>query len=98
MAKAKRLRSISGRLRSASDMTKNGTISAKHRGILKDLIIKADDERELEAAFDAYDAGDPSLLQGKIPLLVLVIIWSCILLYRLDREGELGELRLCILY
>ena len=62
----KRLRprgqSISGRLRSVSDMCESRFISPAQKGVLKDLIIIGDPE--LDDAFERYEKGDPSKLKG----------------------------------
>ena len=49
--------SISGRLRSASDLCDEGVISPAQKGVLKDMIIAGDDQ--LESAFERYERGDP---------------------------------------
>lgn len=62
----KRIRSgsISGRLRSASDLEDTGIISRDQKAILKDLIIAGDSS--VQGAIDKYEAGDPSLLEEMI--------------------------------
>ncbi|KAG5189872.1 hypothetical protein JKP88DRAFT_135457, partial [Tribonema minus] len=52
--------SISGRLRSASDLEEKGVIDKSQKGVLKDLIISGDSA--LQAALDRYEGGDPSQL------------------------------------
>lgn len=52
--------SISGRLRSASDLCDEGVISPAQKGVLKDMIIAGDDQ--LESAFERYERGDPAEL------------------------------------
>ncbi|CAM9861337.1 unnamed protein product [Chrysoparadoxa australica] len=58
--KRARAGSISGRLRSASDLEEKGLIDKSQKGVLKDLIISGDEE--LQAALDLYESGDPSRL------------------------------------
>lgn len=60
--KRARAGSISGRLRSASDLEEKGLIDKSQKGVLKDLIISGDSE--LQAALDSYDRGDVSQLEG----------------------------------
>mmetsp|Transcript_10875 Transcript_10875/g.24029 ORF Transcript_10875/g.24029 Transcript_10875/m.24029 type:complete len:664 (+) Transcript_10875:262-2253(+) len=62
----KRLRagSISGRLRSASDLEDTGVISREQKAILKDLIISGDNS--VQGAIDKYEAGDPTALEAMI--------------------------------
>ena len=59
---AKRVRagSITGRLRTASDLEESGYISRVEKGALKDLIISGD--VGLQAALDKYERGDQSEL------------------------------------
>ena len=61
--KRARAGSISGRLRSASDLEEKGLIDKSQKGVLKDLIISGDSE--LQAALDLYDKGDASQLEGE---------------------------------
>lgn len=61
--KRARAGSISGRLRSASDLEEKGLIDKSQKGVLKDLIISGD--AELQAALDLYDDGDASQLEGE---------------------------------
>lgn len=61
--KRARAGSISGRLRSASDLEEKGLIDKSQKGALKDLIISGD--AELQAALDLYDKGDASQLEGE---------------------------------
>lgn len=61
--KRARAGSISGRLRSASDLEEKGLIDKSQKGVLKDLIISGDSE--LQTAIDLYDKGDASELEGK---------------------------------
>lgn len=61
--KRARAGSISGRLRSASDLEEKGLIDKSQKGVLKDLIISGDSE--LQAALDLYDRGDSSQLEGE---------------------------------
>lgn len=61
--KRARAGSISGRLRSASDLEEKGLIDKSQKGVLKDLIISGDSE--LQAALDLYDSGDTSQLEGE---------------------------------
>merc|ERR1719491_1175037 len=58
----KRMRagSISGRLRSMSDLQDRGIIDQQQKGIMKDLIISGNDD--LQSALDKYEAGDTSKL------------------------------------
>mmetsp|Transcript_23441 Transcript_23441/g.38293 ORF Transcript_23441/g.38293 Transcript_23441/m.38293 type:complete len:727 (-) Transcript_23441:689-2869(-) len=62
----KRMRagSISGRLRSASDLEDTGIISHEQKAILKDLIIAGDNS--VQGAIDKYEDGDPSALEDMI--------------------------------
>lgn len=62
----KRMRSssISGRLRSMSDLEDRGIIDNRQKGILKDLIISGDDA--LQAALDNYEQGDTSALEALV--------------------------------
>lgn len=57
-------KSISGRLRSASDLEDTGVISRDQKAILKDLIIAGDSS--VQGAIDKYEAGDPSALEAMI--------------------------------
>lgn len=59
----KRMRagSISGRLRSASDLEEHGVINPYQKDLIKDLIINGDDT--LQSALDKYEEGDPSVLE-----------------------------------
>lgn len=61
--KRARAGSISGRLRSASDLEEKGLIDKSQKGVLKDLIISGDSA--LQAALDLYDRGDASQLEGE---------------------------------
>lgn len=61
--KRARAGSISGRLRSASDLEEKGLIDKSQKGVLKDLIISGD--AELQTALDQYDDGDATRLEGK---------------------------------
>ena len=56
--------SISGRLRSASDLEDRGIIDRAQKGIIKDLIISGDDA--LQSALDRYEQGDKSELESMI--------------------------------
>mmetsp|Transcript_28963 Transcript_28963/g.60163 ORF Transcript_28963/g.60163 Transcript_28963/m.60163 type:complete len:811 (-) Transcript_28963:141-2573(-) len=62
----KRMRSgsISGRLRSASDLEDSGIISSAQKSVLKDLIIAGNDS--VQGAIDKYESGDPSALEEMI--------------------------------
>mmetsp|Transcript_18001 Transcript_18001/g.29479 ORF Transcript_18001/g.29479 Transcript_18001/m.29479 type:complete len:626 (+) Transcript_18001:261-2138(+) len=62
----KRMRagSISGRLRSMSDLEDNGIISRDQKAILKDLIIAGDSS--VQGAIDKYESGDTSALEEMI--------------------------------
>eukprot|EP00547_Thalassionema_nitzschioides_P004061 CAMPEP_0194209038 /NCGR_PEP_ID=MMETSP0156-20130528/7304_1 /TAXON_ID=33649 /ORGANISM="Thalassionema nitzschioides, Strain L26-B" /LENGTH=546 /DNA_ID=CAMNT_0038936123 /DNA_START=217 /DNA_END=1854 /DNA_ORIENTATION=+ len=62
----KRLRagSVSGRLRSASDLEDKGIIDRNQKGVLKDLIISGDEA--LQEALDKYEKGDKSQLESMI--------------------------------
>ena len=59
-----RAQSVSGRLRSASDLEEKGLIDRQQKGILKDLIICGDEE--LQHALDQYEDGNPSILEHMI--------------------------------
>jgi len=54
--KRTRAGSISGRLRSASDLESTGVITSRQKGLLKDLIISGDDK--IQKALDEYEMGD----------------------------------------
>ena len=56
--------SVSGRLRSASDLEDRGIIDRAQKGIIKDLIISGDDA--LQSALDRYEKGDKSELENMI--------------------------------
>jgi len=58
----KRMRSgsISGRLRSMSDLENRGIINQQQKGMLKDLVISGNDD--LQVALDKYEQGDTSEL------------------------------------
>jgi len=62
----KRMRagSISGRLRSMSDLEDNGVISRDQKALLKDLIIAGDSS--VQGAIDKYESGDTSALEEMI--------------------------------
>lgn len=62
--KRQRSGSISGRLRSASDLEEKGLIDRSQKGILKDLIICGDEE--LQQALDQYEAGNSEVLETMI--------------------------------
>lgn len=65
----KRMRagSISGRLRSMSDLEDRGIIDRHQKGVLKDLIISGDDD--LQAALDKWEEGDKSALESIVSRL-----------------------------
>lgn len=69
--KRARAGSISGRLRSASDLEEKGLIDKSQKGVLKDLIISGDSE--LQAALDLYDNGDSSKMEGEGSAIVLFV-------------------------
>ena len=56
--------SVSGRLRSASDLEDRGIIDRTQKGLLKDLIIAGDEA--LQDALDKYEKGDASRLEDMI--------------------------------
>eukprot|EP00546_Thalassionema_frauenfeldii_P000435 CAMPEP_0178936782 /NCGR_PEP_ID=MMETSP0786-20121207/25377_1 /TAXON_ID=186022 /ORGANISM="Thalassionema frauenfeldii, Strain CCMP 1798" /LENGTH=578 /DNA_ID=CAMNT_0020615249 /DNA_START=56 /DNA_END=1793 /DNA_ORIENTATION=- len=56
--------SVSGRLRSASDLEDKGIIDRNQKGVLKDLIISGDEA--LQEALDKYEKGDKSKLESMI--------------------------------
>lgn len=56
--------SVSGRLRSASDLEEKGLIDRQQKGILKDLIICGDED--LQQALDQYEDGNPAVLENMI--------------------------------
>merc|ERR1719491_2716397 len=62
----KRMRagSISGRLRSMSDLQDRGIIDQEQKGIMKDLIISGNDD--LQAALNKYEQGDTTQLVNMI--------------------------------
>lgn len=59
--KRSRSGSVSGRLRSASDLEERGVIDRYQKGVLKDLIIAGD--ASLQEALVKFEDGDPSLLE-----------------------------------
>ncbi len=61
------LQSISGRLRSMSDLEDRGIIDRQQKGVLKDLIISGDDD--LQVALDKWDGGDKSALESIVSAL-----------------------------
>ena len=63
-------KSVSGRLRSASDLEDTGVISHEQKAILKDLIIAGDNA--VQGAIEKYEAGDPSALEEMIKSGVLL--------------------------
>eukprot|EP01083_Nonionella_stella_P153491 493218_1 len=63
-ARAGSFSTISGRLRSMSDLETRGIIDRQQKGILKDLIISGDDA--LQKAIDKYEGGDTSALESMI--------------------------------
>lgn len=62
--KRPRTGSVSGRLRSASDLEDKGIIDRSQKGVLKDLIISGDEA--LQKALDKYEKGDRSQLEAMI--------------------------------
>lgn len=54
--------SISGRLRSASDLEERGIIDAQEKATLKDLIIRG--EERIHTALDRFEQGDSSELES----------------------------------
>mmetsp|Transcript_3998 Transcript_3998/g.5215 ORF Transcript_3998/g.5215 Transcript_3998/m.5215 type:complete len:666 (-) Transcript_3998:98-2095(-) len=62
--KRARSNSLSGRLRSMSDLEDRGLIDGNQKGILKDLIISGDDE--LNVAVEKYERGDTEALETMI--------------------------------
>jgi hypothetical protein len=56
--------SVSGRLRSASDLEDKGIIDRSQKSVLKDLIISGDEQ--LQEALDKYEKGDKSQLEAMI--------------------------------
>lgn len=62
--KRPRAGSVSGRLRSASDLEDKGIIDRNQKGVLKDLIISGDEA--LQEALDKYEKGDKSQLENMI--------------------------------
>lgn len=56
--------SVSGRLRSASDLEDKGIINRNEKGVLKDLIISGDEA--LQEALEKYEKGDKSQLETMI--------------------------------
>lgn len=62
--KRQRSGSVSGRLRSASDLEEKGVIDRQQKGILKDLIICGDED--LQQALDQYEQGNPAVLENMI--------------------------------
>ena len=64
MAKRSRQGSISGRLRTASDLEDMGWITSSQKGLFKDLIIS--DDPVLRNALDKYESGNVQELKGFI--------------------------------
>lgn len=62
--KRPRAGSISGRLRSASDLEDKGLIDRQQKAILKDLIISGDED--MQAALDQYEQGNTVALENMI--------------------------------
>jgi len=62
--KRARAGSISGRLRSMSDLQDRGIIDQQQKGIMKDLIISGNDD--LQAALNKYEQGDTTKLVNMI--------------------------------
>ena len=60
--KRQRTNSISGRLRSASDLEERGLIDRFQKGVLKDLIISG--EEALQSALESYERGDTFKLEA----------------------------------
>lgn len=69
--KTQNRQSISGRLRSASDLEDTGVISREQKAILKDLIIAGDNT--VQSAIDKYEAGDTSALEDMIKSGALLV-------------------------
>ena len=67
--KRHRAGSISGRLRTASDLEERGVIDRVTKGLLKDRIITGDPD--LQNALDKYDRGDSSDLEGMLLWVLL---------------------------
>lgn len=62
--KRPRASSVSGRLRSASELEDKGIIDRNQKGVLKDLIISGDEA--LQEALEKYEKGDKSQLESMI--------------------------------
>ena len=58
------MQSISGRLRSASDLEDTGVISREQKAVLKDLLIAGDSN--VQSAIDKYESGDAGALEQMI--------------------------------
>lgn len=76
--------SISGRLRTASDLEDMGLIDKTQKGLIKDLIISGDPA--LRTALDKYETGDAHALEGLIRGGVLARRQSVDLLNGLDLD------------
>lgn len=63
-AKRQRAGSISGRLRTASDLEQSGLIDSAQKGVLKDMIISGD--AALQGAMEKYERGDATELEAII--------------------------------
>jgi hypothetical protein len=91
--KRQRSNSVSGRLRSASDLEERGLIDRYQKGVLKDLIISGDEQ--LQRALDQYENGDPSELESLMAKGVFNRKGSMDLLEELDMDclnvGPLGK-------
>ena len=61
-SKRPRAGSVSGRLRSASDLCEDGTISQNQKGLVKDMIISGDPE--LARALGEYEKETQNLLKN----------------------------------
>lgn len=83
--KRQRSGSVSGRLRSASDLCEDGTISASQKGLVKDLIISGDPA--LAEALEAYERGEKGPIKRYLASGVLNRRSSIDLVAELGVEG-----------
>lgn len=66
--------SISGRLRTVSDMEDKGFIDKSLKGIIKDKIISGD--KSLEAALDKFEKGNTTEIEGSGTFLNFAFLLS----------------------
>jgi hypothetical protein len=69
--KRQRANSISGRLRSASDLLSAGHITSQQKGLIKDLIISSDPT--LMAALEKHEQGDSEALNTLLMVSMVAV-------------------------